>query len=689
MQRPLAFLDAAAIEEVPISLWKSLFEAIGSPPTLGNGELTHADIVRSLTEDAPTDELLLALEAVHQLGTEEGREAIVEALADQDTQLDAKGSGPRELALQLFLCQREAKDAALKDAFVRAQIRIQVTGKKARYDEFLGVEARQVNDLKARVDDLRNSMVVYCKDNDLGDHVDVVAFNDEGSVVVQVIHSHRARKPLAVVPGDSRRTMIEFRPVHCDVLRYDTLTGRLRVYARAASLIKHYRGLMGKILFDDPAFFVGGAYSLKPLQDRGQEVLNNHTMPQVARVRVTEILWDLGDREVVHIRSRDCFARAQQLGLDLTAGDFIEVKMKVLLVRQSTRPVTVTLRAPSRMSVTDRTQEEVIDQYLQQIGVRTRADPDFDLWSILHAPQDMHTWRRVLGVDSDRLVTQGVLVKTTLSTVVHPDTADNGPSLAAERTPDGRLYGVSLRDDLDSRTLTPTDVDGASLNFARFASFLRTTLQLSHPSADLRDPALIRLGRMEFDALRFEVLLALEPGLPSKLTLSGMQTNGARVVVLVPMGRTVDVSPATLVPLDPPIPDRPWLERAILEATGLESQVPAIRSAPKGARLVIDKCRGKVWVDGIEISGLKPETHPYRLVLALAEASPNPVRTIDLVRQLSPARRDDTAVARKAKTEAKSTIVEALAEQGIDLVDDPFTSNKRGCYRCNLASFVR
>ena len=77
MQIPLAYIDSAVLEEVPVSLWTELFEAVGWPESLAakRTTFTHDDVLGAIQRDVLSDELLLALETLHNLGTPEGREA--------------------------------------------------------------------------------------------------------------------------------------------------------------------------------------------------------------------------------------------------------------------------------------------------------------------------------------------------------------------------------------------------------------------------------------------------------------------------------------------------------------------------------------------------------------------------------------------------------------------------------------
>ena len=295
MQLPLALLDAAVIEEVPVDLWKDVFDVVGWPPSLAsqNGSFGHEDILRAFDRDPPSDSLLQVLEVLHTLGTEAGRDAIQTAM--QDRHVSSNGlpanNGDKEFALRFYIAQRS--DASLADVFVRAQIQVQETGDQRRYNEFLGKEARGIRNLNVKKEKLREEILCHCREADLGEHVQVEAFEDEGTYIFRILRSHRTQKPLAVVQGHSARATIEFRPVHGDTMRYDASVGLLRIAARSSPIVEFYRQALGRVLFNDEGFFDGNAVcSLRVLQERGREALENHGVFRVSRVRMTECLWE-------------------------------------------------------------------------------------------------------------------------------------------------------------------------------------------------------------------------------------------------------------------------------------------------------------------------------------------------------------------------------------------------------------
>src|SRR5690349_11107820 len=103
MQIALALVDPVLVEDVSIPLWRDAFVTLGWPPSLaGKHEtLTHEDVLLALRNDAPSEELFQALEALHDFGTAEGRDAINEFLTDRQipSGLLPDGLGEREFAL--------------------------------------------------------------------------------------------------------------------------------------------------------------------------------------------------------------------------------------------------------------------------------------------------------------------------------------------------------------------------------------------------------------------------------------------------------------------------------------------------------------------------------------------------------------------------------------------------------------
>jgi hypothetical protein len=691
MQLPLAYLDRAAIEEVAIDLWKEVFDAVGWPSSVTDKQdvLAYDDIVSALSKDELSDPLLQALEALHSFGTEEGREAIMTAMQDRAAGGLPAGNGDREFALRFFVAQR--KDASLADAFMRAQIQVQEGGNQRRYNEFMGKEARSIKNLDKKKGVLRERILAFCEKSDLGDHVYVEAIEDDGLGVFKIMRSHRMQKPLAVLPGHSARATIQFRPVHGDVIRYDAAVGRLRIAARASTIVEFYREVFGKVLFNDECFFDGNPVcSLKVLQDRGRQALD-HEIYGIGRVRMTECLWERGDREFYHIRSNDCFRSMEELKLPLSEGTLVQAKLKCEVIGKSTRPVTVNIRVPSRIEVSQKIYEHLIDRFLDATGIRNTASSasTIDLWTLYPWRHPVDTWRSLFGAETDKLVREQVLKPIQLAAVPHPDHVDAGRILDIHSVADGEYYGVSRVEEIPSRSLTATDLDGFELQPEQLRIHLRARLGITSSGLPWDHGELLDLGVLQIGDSRIYAVYALRQPRPGIGDGIRARANGAHAVLLFPSPNANGAELAH-VTLESALPSKQGLIHQAVCACGIDASVPALHTAPEGARLVVDTRLAKVWVDGVEIKGLSNDSQPYKFLVLMAKSS-TPVSRDDIVNLISPGRQkqDEDTAARQAKSRARELITESMATLGQSFDEDPFPAAGRGHYRCAVLSYVR
>lgn len=691
MTLPLAYLDVAAIEEVPVEVWAEVFEATGWPTSLAGkmNSMTHADIVEALRVDPASDELLHALETLHEFGSEAGRDAIITAMKDRHIPLNtiAQNSGEKEFSLRFYLAQR--KDAALVDVFARAQIQIQEGGDQKRYNDFLGKDARSFTGLSSKQDALREHILEHCKKFDLGEHVYVQAFEDDGVFVFNVLRSHHTRKPLAVVPGQSARATIQYRPVHADILRYEASVGRLRIAARATSMVDFYRRTLGAVLFGDQTFFDGKSVcSLDVITQRGRSALDNHNVFGVARVRMTECLWERGDRNLLFFRSSDCFQSIEELNLNLSEGALLQAKLKVEVIGKSTRPVTVNIRVPSRIEVSQKSQEHLIENLLKAVGIYNAAAPVslISLWSLYPWRHPIAVWRTLFGKDADELVQNGVLQAVRLESVVAAENPSAGRILSARPLSEGEFYGVSQTDDIPSRTLSATDLDGFELVPEKLRLYLRARLGIADGGSVWDRNETLDLGFIELDVRNIHVVYALRQptlGIGDRMRA---HSSGAPSVLLTPACETYQSELAS-ISLDSALPTKKDVIRGAISACNLMGSTPAIYLCPDDARLVVDTRLKKAWIDGVELTGLQPDSQPFRFVEAMAR-SHEPVPSEQLSSTLSPGRLDGNTTARQAKTQAKKIITAAMSGAGRSFDEDPFPSAGNGSYRCIFPAYV-
>lgn len=688
---PLAYLDAAALEEVPLPLWREVFEAVGWLSSLEakKQSFTHAELLGALATDAPSVELLEAMEALHVIGSEVGRSAVTTALADCHAAPDAfpTGLGERELALQLFLRQRS--DAIFAEVFIRAQAHATEHSAHRTYHDFLGREAGSVSDLAEKCRALEASTLTHSRAHDLGEHVQVRAFDDDGLFVFHVIRSAHTRKPLAVTPGGTTRATIEYRPVHSDMVKYDVSLGMLRIAARAPSVVEFYRRALGSVLFGDEDYFSAERVcSLKPLQERGRTLLDQHNVVGISRVRLTEFVWERGDRTVVHLRSPDCFHQIEELGLPIAEGTLLQAKLRLDVIGKSTRPTTVTVRTPSRFDVSKRQHEELAETFLRSIGIVGGAPNSIapDLWSLYPWRHPIAVWRRLFGRDTDALVAAGALLPIQLDAIQSPESPAAGLTLVPHTIGPAEFYGVSTDLAVPSRSLSATDLDGLELDPERLRQELRRRLCLSGSAALWNGQEhVLDLGVADVGDVQLRLGYAVRPPDPSTEQQMTQAAAGGPYALLIPSPAYAALPLHAVLPS--PLPTGDVAVRLGLAAAGLLGRVAAVHVAPVGARLIVDRRRGMIWIDRVYIDKLRPGTQPFRFVEHMAQASGD-VSTQELTDLLSGARDDGNLTARQAKVAAKKAIQSAVRAAGLADVEEPFPSGATGTYRCALPSYV-
>jgi hypothetical protein len=425
------------------------------------------------------------------------------------------------------------------------------------------------------------------------------------------------------------------------------------------------------------------------LQERGRDALENHGIFGIGHIWMTECLWERGDRELHHIRSSDCFRSMEELRLPLTEGVLLQAKLKCEVIGKSTRPVTVNIRVPSRIEVSQRTHEHLVDRVLNAIGIRSGAplSSSINLWTLYPWRHPVEVWRALFGAETDKLIQGRILVPIQLDSVAHQDHLDAGRVFDAHPVSEGDFYGVSRVPEIPTRSLTSTDLDGLQLAPEHLRLHLRSTLGISTGGVVWDKGELLELGSFGVGDCRIYAVYALrQPSAGFGATIQA-HANGAHPVLLIPSSQT-DSSELAKVVLESAMPIRHRLIREAIKACGLANLIPAIHSAPEGARLVVDTRIGKVWVDDVEIRDLVPDSQPFRLIELMARRS-TPVSLDEIVKEISPGRQDDDTVARQAKSSAKKLISKAMAAVGRDFDEDPFPSAGRGFYRCVLPAYVR
>jgi hypothetical protein len=679
---PFDLLDVTIIEEVSEALWKRILGKIGYPPGLTAATFTIATFIDHLSRVGASELLISVLRALHDLGTDDGVDAIKGVALAHNTDLGAITTGaPRDVAAQLWLAQYEKPE--LRDVYARIQMQAEHRRSPRSFREYQGKEARRVDSWKPLHAKLVPAIAKWCKQKDFGDHVEIRGFVENGDVQIQIIHGYRLQKPIVVRDRRGRQTL-PLRPAHCDVVRYEYRGSRLRISPRSASagIFEEYRRLLGQVLFGDDEFFGPAPYTLRPLQERGQAALD--AAHSVSRARVIDLVWERGGARH-RIKAPDCLAEVRAMNIPATEGDFVEATIAVTLPgrRETVRKIHVKL--PNKVEYPrDDIHARAIETFLQATGIAVDEErrSGTDLWDLHPWQHGDRLWRTAYPEDVDDLVRRRVLKPVDLVRVPHPDRPEHGNALVVV---DG--FGASDDDDVPPRVLTTTDMVGLALDQNALIAAWRTDLQLEDEVRDLGDGAFL-LGERGLGSVRFAVVALLRQLTQQDAALVSQRiaaaTPDAHPVVLVPAGRQ-SAAGVVEVGFDRLVLDERATWRKIVRASSVGAQVPAYWRAPLGVRLIVDDTRKIVWFDGIELE-VPADSLPYRFIATLAAAGTSVVPNETLAR-LSPNR--DPGFVRKVKNDAKNLVeAQVAAATGRPVDGNAIFISRRGGYCLGLPPFI-
>ena len=402
-----------------------------------------------------------------------------------------------------------------------------------------------------------------------------------------------------------------------DLIRYDATEGRLRIAARSGKLVSAYRRIFGHVLFGDPQFFLGCVRcTLQPLQEKGAELLQN-LPPNMTTARVVDLVWHRGGTSI-RVRDDDCLAQVKALELPLHEGELVEARFEFRFVRgRRIDKRFVVVRTPNRISNRSDRYEKAIDQFLFRIGIRLRNAPKHpvDLWSLHPWKHSETRWREALGLQLRYFVEEGLLVSSAVDSVPHPDHPTPRTALRVRHEGE-HIEGVSDDPHIPSRALTLSDVDGYELRVDALAERLARALNIASvvkPVGGYCWP--LRSRRAAVRAGEGEGLRSFRkpPAAPGAMADRLRQIAGSKVQVglVVPSGCAADIGLAEVQFDTGDAPFDGVLNR-LISRLGLEKEALAVEQAPAGTRVVIDRKRGTIHLDGVLLSSIDQQSHYFR-----------------------------------------------------------------------------
>jgi hypothetical protein len=654
----LTLFDPVIVEEVPIEWWRKVFAIAGYPAGLSTKNLTHPKIIELAPTAADNVRLWDFIQALHDLGSEDGTESIF--LAAQTSGFSTEGwpanEVPRVRAVRLWVEQHQ--NERLRQVMLASQVHAVERGRRPPVHEFVGQSASTVRhrpkDLERAIED---AMHEVCDIHLLGTHVEARVRADDDELVCHIVHGSRLLQPMAETKEGGRRLLV-YRPVQVDTVRYEFETARLKISCRSATLVPSIQELFGKVLFGDPKFFQNGeACTLEPLR-RGEVALAAHEVSTITGAKLVQASFRFGKHRL-QMRGPDCFEHMKQIGFRVGESELYEGKIEIRFAGRKVEKCSVLVRAPNRIDFKRDAHEKDVERYLEQIGVRIVADKQSDqnLWTLFPWRHPLSRWRAVLGGEADRACREGILKSIGLEFVRRPD-RQGDPNPIEVVDVGGVRVGISADEDVGARVLSDTDIQGMELDFGKLTNEIARSLSLVEGAMRLEHEGFADLGKRALGSTEIRVfLMAREPTADRPAVARRIRATAgtAHPVVIVPPGLSAGTGLLEVEQLVPSSGYEHVLRAAVAELR-LESQVPAIEFAPRDRRLVVDEVFSKVWLDGLPLEALKAGDQPYKLIAALAAAGGACVGRTELAGILSPARTDEGG-----PKMAKSRLLKAIA----------------------------
>jgi peptidoglycan hydrolase-like protein with peptidoglycan-binding domain len=646
---PIDLQNATAFLEVDSETWRAVLDAAGEGERLRGEEITWERLRDSLAATTASDALSDALETILQLGTDDGRDILLEAAEDVQSSLAVFANLPaREFVARVWAASRT--EPSLQTMLVRARVTTQEVRQNRHYREFAPKNAERLPTFDK--DKLRQALMDWYQQSNDESAVNVFPYERDGEWYCEIIKGDPLKRVVAV--EDKILSLLEFRPASSDVIRYDPQTGRIGIATRSRKLLQTYRKLLGTLVAQNEQFFANeNICSLNELQKRGRALFDKYFYG-IVHVNVTELRWRRGDRDKIWVHGRDCFQLLSDLGASFQEGELIEAKLTIAFTGGG-RQGLVSLRAPNVIEINAGTNRELVEKMLDEVGIRGSFDEEDvgkNFWSRNPWRLSAVAFRRIVPSDFDRLVREKTIRRVTLDTTTHPDHPAAAGALDVVNIDPRTILGVSSDPAIPSRSLTTSDVEGYELDFENLATDVARALKLDGQATEMVS-GLWLLGRRALTpAVTISVFLATRPVDATTGPMMQSASQGATPLLLAPKCCTC---PPGVSAVPCPVPAGPYTSllgdiiRQLHLQTEIEPHVYLLED------VIVDKARGQVWLNGVLLTDLKPGTHAFKFLEILAKAPGRIVAKQTINDALSASRSDDEA-AKQAKKALKQAI---------------------------------
>ena len=649
--------------------WRRVFVAAGRSPEEAERSLGGQTDVEAYLAGQRGEPLAIMLEAVqvlHELGNDRGREAILQARRAcshvQPPAADAQGPGEESIDLLIASKTIPREEDVLAIASVLASRQDAQKSFEFRGSSVIAITAQHVP--RARLEErLAELFTAY----EIQHGIRVTCTDWQGDVIIRVLHGERSQVVHEMRNRSARRRV--YVPAAYDLIRYSPATGMLAIRSRV-TLVPDYRNIVGLVLFGSQDFFAhDDLIDLTPLRRRDAlRLASSRGDVLVVHACAISFRTNLGRTTLA---GRDCYQQAEIEGLagTLAESDITSATLDFTFTGTGRVRCRVQLGLPNIFKPSDPRRRDQVRAALRGMGIlRERGAESVSGELSLMAVESLQAWRDRFGSDVvDRCQRRGILVEA-------PAPQDAGASRAGQviEIPglSGGARGVVVNDGSarNPELLRLADQSYYRMDVLRVAALIGEALHISMAPVQL-GPGVVAVGRRVLTGGQIiHCFLVVQEPTAAMYDELMRQASPAQPILVLPHGVPLAVSArcaCTSINL-PAVEDFRLQELLwqVLQGLRLHDQVPPHEWAPPSYRLVINRRTGAASWERVAF-GLTGDD--LERLVALAQAAPGTVTkdTLSMGQELS--LRTTISRLKQRLPESLRSLIKAVSAEGYTL----------------------
>jgi hypothetical protein len=298
------------------------------------------------------------------------QEAMLELLEAAPAKLctfpDGVEPTPADVAVQVWLKDRDLLERKHSEQFlIRPKSFASYQGAKGAADTV----PQFTDDMRVRLQDALDD---WFDDHKRGRGCRVFAHVRGNEIWFLVRHGEPFRREGAIEDGKS--SSVYYRPEKFDVVIYGAELDGLSVNALTKAEKQLYREAFGEHVFGDVNYFgFGGRYSLDPLRERGEDLLDCSTVPGIQWIRLKEVEVFHKNGVTINYSAPDLFSALREKVADILSNGFITKASFAVKFVDSKVPRSVSIWQPSRASYMRDEDRLLVESWMQQQGILAKA----------------------------------------------------------------------------------------------------------------------------------------------------------------------------------------------------------------------------------------------------------------------------------------------------------------------------